>query len=139
MNVLYMTRVEGEVAAKKKVRVVRRKRHVITRSKLEATADNPWVGVDPDDLTTHAAQIWNEYDVDKNGDLDRDEVLVMARDMLAAIPDLTTLFCDDALSAEQMLRDLDVHAKSFRDEIFRNADKNKDGKISKREFRRFFQ
>eukprot|EP00656_Telonema_subtile_P017498 TRINITY_DN1938_c0_g1_i1.p1 TRINITY_DN1938_c0_g1~~TRINITY_DN1938_c0_g1_i1.p1 ORF type:complete len:159 (-),score=52.38 TRINITY_DN1938_c0_g1_i1:255-731(-) len=136
-----LDRVKAEVqATPKKVRIVRsRRRGILNRTKLEATNENLWKGVDYDHLCEHAVSVWKTYDADHNGVLDQKEVQEMVRHMLAAMPELTTMYFDDALSPEQMIKDLDRNAKSFTDDIFRYADANGDGLISKREFVKFFQ
>eukprot|EP00658_Telonema_sp_P-2_P062781 TRINITY_DN5145_c0_g1_i5.p1 TRINITY_DN5145_c0_g1~~TRINITY_DN5145_c0_g1_i5.p1 ORF type:complete len:167 (-),score=37.92 TRINITY_DN5145_c0_g1_i5:469-969(-) len=72
---------------KPKVRIVRSRRHLAKRTTVQATKENLWKGVDPEALGEHAVVAWREYDADRNGLLDREEVVCMGT--LTASPAMT--------------------------------------------------
>merc|ERR1712070_14297 len=105
-----------------------------TATKITAGNKNVWKHVTVDTLPLHAERIWNTYDKDGNGVLDGGEIFLMARDMLAAIPEMSQLYFSDAVSVQEMLADINTYAKTFTYQIFQYADADKNKTIDKDEF-----
>merc|ERR1711990_767113 len=103
-------------------------------TQVQATRTNVWRQVDPENLSASAGRVWGVYDSDNNGVLDRHEIRLMVKDWIAAMPDICSVYFDDAISESALLADIEENANQMTDTVFKYADIDKDGFISKEEW-----
>merc|ERR1712166_217381 len=104
------------------------------QTKVQASKSNVWRNITTENLGQNAARIWDAYDKNKNRQLDGDEVFRMARDMLTAMPEMSQLFMDDAITADEMCDNINDYATTFTYMIFDYADTDKNKVITKDEW-----
>jgi len=112
---------------------------VMKGTAVSANKSNVWRQVDASNLAASAAKVWAVYDTNKNGTLSKKEVRVMVKDWITAMPDICSVYFDDALSVEEMRQDIEVNADKMTTAVMKWADADKNGTISKEEWVSFFQ
>merc|ERR1711865_232594 len=104
----------------------------------ERSGINEWQGVALKDLKGKmgaqiSSRIFERYDADGSGELDFDETIPMARDMLEAHPTLIQLF-NECITVEKLKENFENESRIFAKEIFTYADLDGGGTIDRAEF-----